>query len=113
MYVRFNLTAVGGNTPLADLTFKVPDLATLDDTTGVANLNGHTAFTQITAAADLHGQIGPGVTGIADDTTTAATGLSNFAINCVLPPVVGVKLLFDRTTGDEVYTYSLSVYFRA
>lgn len=111
IYVDFNLTAVGGNTPLADLSFKVPDLTTMDDTTGVVNILSSANLTQLTAAARVMAQIGKNVTGVGDDVTNAATGTSNISINAVLPPYIGIKLLFDRTTGDEVYTYTLSVSF--
>ena len=113
LYVDYNLTAVAGTSPLVDVTFKIPDLTTLDDTTGVVNLAGHTALTQITGAARLVCQIGPGVTGIADDVTNAATGLSNISINHVLPDAIGIKILQDRTTGDETYTYTLTATFKA
>lgn len=111
-YVDFALTAVAGTTPTSTLSFVVPVLSTLDDTTGVVNLAGHTALTTLTGAARLLCQIGPGVTGIADDVTNAATGTSNVAINVVLPPIFGVKVLNDRGDADETYTYSLNVFFR-
>lgn len=107
MSIDFNLSAVGGVTPLADFSIVVPDLTTKDDTTGVVNLAAYTAFTQITGVARLIGQIGPGITGIADDVATSATGNSNFAINTPLPPIIGFKLVFDRTDGNETYTYAL------
>lgn len=111
--VDFNLTSVGASTtPVADLTINGSDPATLDDST-LYKLRGHTAFTPITAAAHLVVDIGPGVTGIADEVTTAATGYSDAAINTILPALLGLKLVFDRTTGDEVYTYKLSVLFRS
>lgn len=110
-YIDYNLTAVAGTSPLVDVTLKVPDLSTLDDTTGVVNLGNHAALTQITAAARLLIQVGPGITGIADDVTTAATGLSTVSLNMVLPPVLGIKVLNDRTTGDETYTYTLTIAF--
>lgn len=112
LYIDYNLTAVAGTSPLVDVTFKVPNLTTLDDSTGVVNFQNHTGFTQITAAARYLAQIGPGITGIADDVTAAATGLSNISINAVLPPFMGIKILQDRTTGDETYTYSLVLAFQ-
>ena len=113
LYIDYNLTATAGTTPLADVTLKVPDLTTLDDTTGVVNFRNHAALTQINAAARLLIQVGPGVTGIADDVTNAASGLSDISLNAILPPIIGVKILQDRTTGDETYTYTLTVVFRA
>ena len=110
--VDFNLTAVAGTTPLADLTLNSTDPVAKDDTY-IYKLRGHTAFTQISAAAHLVVSVGPGVLGIADDVTTAATGYSDAAINTALPVLLGLKLVFDRTTGDETYTYNLSVNFRS
>lgn len=110
--VDFNLTAVAGTTPLADLTINGSDPATNDDTY-IYKLRGHAAFTQITGAAHLVVDLGPGVLGIADDVTTAATGYSDAAINTVLPALLGLRLVFDRTSGDETYTYKLSVLFRS
>ncbi len=108
--VDYDLTSVGASTtPLVDVTVRAIDAVTLDDSQAY---DLHAAFTQITAAAHLVIDIGPGVTGIADDTTTAATGASNAALNKSLPPILGIKILQDRTTGDEVYTYKLNVYFR-
>jgi len=57
--------------------------------------------------------IGPSVTGIADDVTNSATADSYVSLNTVLPPILGVKLLLDRTSGNEVYTYTLQVIFKA
>jgi len=110
--IDYNLTAVAGTTPLVDVTVVKTDSTTNDDTTGIVNLVGHAAFTQITGAARLLIQVGPGITGIADDTATAATGTSNVALNAVLPPLIGVKILQDRTSADETYSYTLSVTFR-
>jgi len=109
--VDFDLTAVAGTTPLADLSIRAMDWVTRDDASAY-NLAGHAAFTQISAAAHLVVNIGPGVTGIADDTTTAATGASQASLNVPLPVYLGLKLVFDRTTGDETYTYNLSVAFQ-
>jgi hypothetical protein len=112
--VDFNLTAVAGNTPLVTNIFiRGLDLTTRDDSFQFA-LAEHAdlATVDMTAASHLVVNIGPGVTGIADDVTQAATGFSRAALNTVLPPVMGVTLTFDRTTGDETYTYTLSVHFR-
>ena len=43
--------------------------------------------------------------------TTSATGTSQAALNGVLPNILALSLVFDRTTGDETYTYSLTVTF--
>lgn len=108
--IVFNLTAVAGNTPTAVLSIQETDPIALDSTYN-ANLKGYTAFTTITAAAQLVVDVGPGVTGIADDVTTAATGTSHATINGLLPNVLALSLVLDRTTGDETYTYNLTVTF--
>lgn len=99
----FYLTAVAGTTPQATFSVLAADPVTLTDTSTVSL----TAGTQVTAAQLQVGSIGPGVTGIAD-----ATSASKFSVNTVVPALMGFKLLFDRTTGDETYTYTLRVAYR-
>lgn len=105
--IDFNLTAAGGTTPLADLTINSTDPNVADDTY-LYKLKSHAAFTQITGAAHLVATVGPGIQA-ADDVATGATGFSDACLNTVLPPILGLKLVFDRTTADEVYTYSLTI----
>lgn len=107
--IYFNLTAVAGNTPIVTPSFLVPDPITLDDAASLINLGEHAAFTGITAAAQYVFDIGPGITGIANDVTNAATADSYVSLNVILPAVLGVKLLNDRTSADETYTYKLSI----
>lgn len=107
-YYDYNLTATAQHFPKVDLTIKVPDLATRDDTTSVVNFMNHAALTQLTGVARILGQLGPNVTGIADDLTNAATGLSNISINGPLPPLLGFKVLNDRTAQSEVQTVTLT-----
>lgn len=108
--IVFNLTAVAGTSPTAVFSIQETDPVALDDTYN-ANVRGHTAFTTITAAAQLVVDVGPGVRGSTDDVTTSATGTSQAALNGVLPNILALSLVFDRTTGDETYTYSLTVTF--
>ena len=63
-------------------------------------------------AAQYVFQLGPGVTGIADDSTISATADSYASFNVVLPPIIGIILTLDRTTGNETYTYNLAAYFK-
>lgn len=107
--IYFNLTAVAGTTPITTPSFVVPDPLTLDDTASLINLGEHAAFTAITAAAQYVFDIGPGVTGIANDVTNSATADSYASLNVILPTVLGVRIVNDRTTGDETYTYNLSI----
>ncbi len=52
--------------------------------------------------------IGPGVTGIADDVTGAAAADSYASINCILPDILGVKV----TAVGANNTYDLAVLLR-
>lgn len=110
--VFLNITATAGTTPLTDVSFLVPDPVTMDDGS-VIKLAEHGDLTDAdgTAAQFIY-EFGPGLTGIANDTTVAANADSYLQLNCVLPPVLGIKLLNDRTTGNETYTYKLSIFFR-
>ena len=107
-YVEYSLTAVAGTTPLVDVSILKPLESTPLNDTGALTLSG--AFTQITGAAVLMVNIGPD---IVLDATTAATGTSNAGIATILPRIIGIKVLQDRTTGDETYTYTVSVRFSA
>ena len=96
----------------ASVLFTNVDAATVDGTklgtyttdTAIALGNNWDGITQIagTTAGSVVVTVGPGVTGIADDDTGP-----NYFLNCVLPSKIAAKVLFDRTTGNEVYTYSL------
>ena len=110
--VFFSLSAVAGTTPVATLSLKNGEPVARDDGRLIA-LAEHAAFTGLTAAADLVVDIGPGITGIANDVTNSATADSYVALNAVLPQLLGVSLVLDRTDTDETYTYNLSVTFRS
>jgi hypothetical protein len=110
--VVFNLTDVGvSTTPIMLPSVFMADPVARNDTYKV-KLGEHAALTAFTAANMLVMNIGPGVTGIADDVTNSATAVSVVAINTVLPWLMGFTVLNDRTTGDEVYSYTISVVFR-
>ena len=109
--VFLNLTANAGTTPLTTPSFLVADPVSQDDS-HVINLGEHAAFTAISTAGQYVFQLGPGVTGIADDVTNAAAADSYASLNVVLPLFLGVRILNDRTTGDETYTYNLSIQLR-
>ena len=112
-FIAFNLTAVAGTTPIAALTILRTSVVTPTDDAVTFDLNGGTALTSLTAAGTLTGIIGPDVP---IDVATAATGVSGFSIPALIPRaplLLGLKLLFDRTTGDETYTYTLEVEFKS
>lgn len=109
LVVQYSLTAVAGTTPTMTPSLLAADPIARDDGT-VSTL---ATFTGMTAAASGYIQVGPGVTGIADDATTAATGAGIASINMVLPKLLGVKVLLDRTDTDETYTYTVAAYFKS
>ena len=108
--VFLNVTATAGSTPQLTPSFLAADPVALDDGS-VVNIGEHAAFTAITGAAQYVFELGPGVTGIANDVTNAAAADSYVALNVVLPTLMGFKLLNDRADGNETYTYNLSVRF--
>lgn len=108
LFGTLEVTAAAGTTPLTDLALKTSATVSLDD--GFAlNLGQWDGITQIagTTAGDIMFAIGPGITGIADDDTGPM-----YSVNTVLPPIIGVAITLDRTTGDETYTYALRLTFR-
>lgn len=109
--IWFNLTAVAGNTPIFLPTILMGDPGKKDDTYSM-KLGQHAAFTAMTAACMLICDIGPGVSGIADDATNNATANSTVNINTSLPKLMGLTILNDRTSGDETYTYTITIEYR-
>ena len=107
LVVYFNLTGNAGTTPTSIPSFQaIPD-GLFDDADALALFTGAT----ITAASQHRYNIGPGVTGIADG-TDSATADANVGVNTVLPgTLIGIKVLNDRTTADETYTYTLVARF--
>lgn len=109
--VWFSLSAVAGTSPTATLSLLAAEPIARDDAR-IINLGEHAGLTAMTGAADLVVDIGPGVTGIANDVTNAAAADSWVSLNVNLPGLLGVKLVLDRADGDETYTYNLSALFR-
>ena len=110
--VYLNFTATAGNTPIITPSFLAADpVGQLD--TEVINVAEHAGLTGITAVNQYVFDIGPGVTGIANDTTNSASADSYVSLNAILPTLMGFKLVLDRTSGDETYTYTLSARFTA
>lgn len=102
--VTFTPTAI---TTSATLAFTSVDPVALDDSY-VIRLAEHANLTAITGAnTTTCVQIGPGVTGIADDVTNAAAADSYVSLNTLLPAVLGVSV---ANSGSN--TYYLSVMFR-
>lgn len=109
--VFFSLTAVAGTTPTTTLSILAASPAVRDDGQ-IINVAEHAGLTAMTGAAQLVIDIGPGVTGIANDVTNAAAADSYVSLNVVLPELMGFKVLNDRADADETYSYNLSVRFR-
>ena len=101
MTVYLNVTASAGSTPLID--FDIDDVDPIDLTTDV-DLFQWNGITQIAATGFVVIYAGPGITGIADDDTASV-----YKLNGPLPANMDFNLVFDRTTGDETYTYTLCV----
>lgn len=104
--VFFNLTANAGTTPISTPSFLAVPEGVFDDADTVTLFTG----AAITAASQHRYSTGPGVTGIADGTDSATVDAS-VGVNTLLPALLGVKILNDRTTADETYTYKLSARF--
>jgi hypothetical protein len=88
-------------------SFLIADPNALDDSF-VINFAEHAAFTAITGTNNTYVfNIGPGITGIADDVTNAAAADSVASLNGVLPEILGVRVV---ASGSCIY--HLSVRFR-
>jgi len=116
--IELRVSAVAGTTPLirvATLKSVSPNLQAV----GTANAGklddtGAITLVTVTSGADLGASVpaqsrvsfGPGIAPADTLTTTDAEA------NGVLPDILGIEVLADRTTGDETYTYSVFVDFR-
>ncbi len=107
--IVFNLTAAAGTTPVTNLTVK--GLSGSNDDANAYHLTGTTLTAQNTTATSGLVQVvdvGPGLT---TDLILGATGVNYATLGCVLPGALGIGLVFDRTTADETYTYTVTVRF--
>jgi len=107
MKVYLNWTAKAGTTPLMDFKIHDADPFVKDDSykTNAWQWDG---ITQLTTENLVVLQAGPGITGIADDDVYPF-----YSLNGPLSPLLGFQVTLDRTSGDETYTYTLSVIFSA
>lgn len=110
MEVIVNVTATAGTTPICLPSIVAADPITLSDTNTV--VVGSATTTGITSTGETRIVVGPGVTGIADAVAVGTTGGVDVKLNTLLSRLMGVKVLNDRTTGDETYTYTVTVTFR-
>jgi hypothetical protein len=109
--VLVNVTATGGTTPICLPSVLAADPIALSDTNTAPV--GTATTTGITGTGLARIVVGPGVSGIADQVAVGTSGGADVKLNSVLPALLGIKVLNDRTTGDETYTYTVTVTFRA
>ena len=86
------------------MSFLAVDPVALDDDY-IINLGEHAALTAITSTNTYVFQLGPGVTGIANDVTIAAAADSYASLNVILPPILGVRQV---NTGTNVYNLTVA-----
>src|SRR5438552_286278 len=108
--VILNVTATAGTTPICLPSLLTADPVTLTDTN--TQVLGATTTGGVTSTGLATIEVGPGITGIANAVAIGGTG-GTAQLNAILPALMGVKVLNDRTTGDETYTYKLSLLFRS
>jgi hypothetical protein len=110
------ITSQGGTTPTFDFSLIVPDFGTAAKLSAPTDDNPATlvSLTQVTGTGPYQQRIdiGPGVTGIADDTTGAAAGDAVESVNAILPPWLVYTIDTDVTTGDEDFSLNLVFVFR-
>lgn len=99
--VHLNWRAKSGTTPLMDFKIVEADPVARDDAYAT-DLDGWDGITQLTAEDLVTIRVGPHRTSLDD------TGV-DYHVGTILPPLIGLVTTLDRTTGDETYTYTLSV----
>lgn len=104
--VYFDLTANAGTTPISTVSVLSAGPNLRDDGSVVTYVTG----AAVTAVSYHEYQVGPYFT-TANNDNAASSGFK--VQNSPLPAILGVKVLNDRTTGDETYTYTLAVEFKA
>lgn len=108
MTVYLNLSALAGTTRTLDFKILEADpVARSDSAPAPIDFLGWDGITQLTATGFVVLDVGPGVTGIANDDTGVFYQLNGSPSGRLL----GFKIATDRTDGDETYTYTLAVVF--
>lgn len=111
------ITSQGGTTPQLDFALIIPSFDTVAKFAAPTDDNPITlaSITQVTGTGPYHQVIflGPGVTGIADDATGAATADAFMATNCVLPPWLAYDLHTTAGDADEDVAVNLVFNFRS
>jgi len=113
--ITTQVSAVAGTTPgptlvhlkrLDPSTYGAPGTSSAfkyDDTTAVTIM---TNTTGLATTGNHRIVLGPGV-GLADVVNSADN-----KVNAVLPKILGIQVVLDRTDGSETYTYTVSVDFQ-
>jgi hypothetical protein len=101
--IWLNITAVAGTSPEMTPSILAADPVALNDSSVITI--GTFTGTPLTAAAQHRITVGPGTNALALN----ATSDSIAHVACILPAVLGVTLLLDRTSGNETYTYTLNI----
>lgn len=107
--VLVNVTATAGTTPIILPSLVTADPITLDDTN--VCVVGAATTTGITSTGLTRISVGPGTEGVTAQLVVGTVGAVDVKLNAVLPALLGVKVLNDRTTGDETYTYTVTAVF--
>lgn len=107
--VDIDVNAVAGTTPILTPALLSGNTTTFDDADAIQMHGNFT--TPPTAASRNVISLGPDVAA-ADDLALSATGFGSGAVVAPLPSLLGVQCVLDRGTGDETYTYTVSVKFR-
>jgi hypothetical protein len=105
--IWIDLTVISANS-LTTTIFTANPITLTSTGSGTLKAMEHAALTAATSANTIIVQMGPGVTGIADDTTVSATVVSYASLNGVLPPLLGIKT--DPGGGNS--TYTVDIFYR-
>ena len=106
---------VDGTTPKLDFVVRTPDAYGFPDGGTLFGIGEWDGITQITSAASpflVTIDIGPGVTGIANDDTGSASASCHYSINAELPPVLAYTYTTQDAADDADYSFRLAVNFR-
>jgi hypothetical protein len=111
MVFQVDITVIGGTSPTLDILLKGVNPWTLT-TTHVDTLFTCTQVTAVTTYSALRVFVGPGVTGIADDTTLSGTASAVGTLNQILLPAYVFTYTTVDSADDADYTFSISAHFR-
>jgi len=108
-----DITAMTGTTPLLDFTLLGVDVSGTnppDDakTWPLGSWNGVTQNTTSGTVKTTGIDVGPTIT---VDDTGSATADDHYGVNCILPPWIVYQYIYDGTTLDEDYTFTVAVYW--